>query len=53
MVKNNQTQGTVLITGAAKRIGKVEVDHGETGCKTQDAVTYIQKAKAHRARKKK
>jgi 3-methyladenine DNA glycosylase AlkD len=29
---------------AAKRIGKVEVDHGETGCKTPDAVTYIAKA---------
>lgn len=28
---------------AAKRIGKVEVDHGETGCKTPDAVGYIQK----------
>ncbi|MDQ5859156.1 MAG: DNA alkylation repair protein [Acidobacteriota bacterium] len=31
--------------GAAKRIGKVEVDHGETGCKTPDAVEYIGKAK--------
>jgi hypothetical protein len=29
---------------AAKRIGKVEVDHGETNCKTPDAVTYIEKA---------
>ncbi len=29
---------------AAKRIGKVEVDHGETDCKTPDAVTYIAKA---------
>jgi 3-methyladenine DNA glycosylase AlkD len=28
----------------AKRIGKVEVDHGETGCKTPDAVAYIEKA---------
>ena len=28
---------------AAKRIGKVEVDHGETNCKTPDAVTYIEK----------
>ena len=33
---------------AAKRIGKVEVDHGETGCKTPDATAYIQKAKARR-----
>ncbi|EQB63858.1 MAG: hypothetical protein RBG1_1C00001G1437 [candidate division Zixibacteria bacterium RBG-1] len=27
----------------AKKIGKVEVDHGETGCKTPDATDYIQK----------
>jgi 3-methyladenine DNA glycosylase AlkD len=33
---------------AAGRIGKVEVDHGETNCKTPDAVTYIEKMKAHR-----
>jgi hypothetical protein len=29
---------------AAKRIGKVEVDHGETTCKTPDSVLYIEKA---------
>ena len=29
---------------AAKRIGKVKVDHGETNCKTPDAVTCIEKA---------
>lgn len=29
---------------AAKRIGKVEVDHGETTCKTPDAVPYLEKA---------
>jgi 3-methyladenine DNA glycosylase AlkD len=28
----------------AKRVGKVEVDHGDTSCKTPDAVAYIQKA---------
>jgi 3-methyladenine DNA glycosylase AlkD len=28
---------------AAARIGKVEVDHGETGCKTPDAAGYIKK----------
>ena len=38
-------------TAAAKRIGKVEVDHGETSCKTPDAVPYIAKARAHRAAK--
>ena len=32
---------------AAKRIGKVEVDHGETGCKTPDAAPYIKKTVAH------
>ena len=30
----------------AERIGKVDVDHGETGCKTPDAVPYILKASA-------
>jgi len=35
-----------LAIAAAKRIGKVEVDHGETSCKTPDAVAYIQKAKS-------
>lgn len=29
---------------AAKRIGKVDVDHGETYCKTPDAASYIEKA---------
>ncbi|MGB5176488.1 MAG: DNA alkylation repair protein [Thermoanaerobaculia bacterium] len=33
----------------AKRIGKVEVDHGETSCKTPDAPTYIRKAVARRS----
>ena len=28
---------------AAKRIGVVEVDHGQTGCKTPDAASYIRK----------
>jgi len=28
---------------AAARIGKVEVDHGDTGCKTPDAAGYIHK----------
>ena len=30
----------------AGRIGTVEVDHGETGCKTPDAAAYIQRAAA-------
>lgn len=36
---------------AAKRIGPVDVDHGETGCKTPDAATYIKKTIAHRKKK--
>lgn len=30
-------------TAAAKRIGKIEVDHGATACETPDAVPYIDK----------
>lgn len=30
---------------SARRIGKVDVDHGETTCKTPDAVPYILKAR--------
>ncbi len=39
-------------TAAAKRIGKVEIDHGDTECKTRDATTYIEKMWAHAAAKK-
>ena len=35
------------VTAAAKRIGPVEVDHGDTACKTPDAVAYISKTWAH------
>lgn len=41
-----------LATAAAKRIGKVEVDHGDTECKTPDAVPYIAKMWAHATVKK-
>ena len=34
-------------TAAAKRIGKVEIDHGDTDCKTPDAAQYIEKTWAH------
>ena len=37
---------------AAKRIGKVEVDHGDTACKTPDAAQYIDKTWAHSLSKK-
>jgi 3-methyladenine DNA glycosylase AlkD len=37
-----------LAVAAAGRIGPVEVDHGETGCKTPDAAAYIARAKSRR-----
>lgn len=39
-------------TAAAKRIGKVDVDHGDTSCKTPDAAEYIEKIWAHALAKK-
>jgi len=42
-----------LAVAAAKRIGPVEVDHGETGCKTPDAAGYIAKVVAYRSKKRK
>ena len=36
---------------ATARIGKVEVDHGETGCKTPDAADYIRRTLARREQK--
>lgn len=34
---------------AAVKIGRVEVDHGQTSCKTPDAVSYIKRALQRRA----
>jgi len=34
----------VKAMAAAERIGKVEVDHGDTGCTTPDAIPYIENA---------
>lgn len=48
------TRGDALAKAAvatAKRIGTVEVDHGETGCKTPDAASYIQKVLDYQAAK--
>lgn len=36
---------------AAKRIGKVHIDHGDTDCKTPDAAEYIKKTRARQASK--
>lgn len=38
-----------LAVAAAERIGKVDVDHGETSCKTPDAAAYIAKTLARTA----
>ena len=40
-----------LALEAASRIGKVEVDHGQTGCKTPDAASYIRRTLARRQAK--
>lgn len=42
-----------LAEAAAKRIGPVEVDHGDTSCKTADAIEYIARTWDHRAAKAK
>lgn len=39
-------------TAAAKRIGKVKVDHGDTSCNTPEALPYIDKCWAHARAKK-
>lgn len=40
-----------LALAAAARIGRVEVEHGQTGCKTPDAAAYIAKTLEHRRKK--
>jgi hypothetical protein len=40
-----------IAIAAAGRIGTVEVDHGETSCKTPEAVSYIKKTVAHNKKK--
>ena len=36
---------------AAKRIGKVDVDHGATGCKTPEAIPYIERIWERKSKK--
>ena len=45
-IASDQHHAAVLQLAA--RIGKVEVDHGNTDCKTPDAVAYIAKARARK-----
>ncbi len=49
-VRNEKLQKKAL--AAAARIGKVEVDHGNTDCKTPDAAAYILKTVARTAKTK-
>ena len=49
-VRNPALTGAALKVAA--KVGKVEVDHGETSCKTPDAAAYIEKTLAHRRKKK-
>ncbi len=48
-IRNDNLEEQAL--AAADRIGKVEVDHGETGCKTPDAADYIRRTLARRRQK--
>src|SRR5262249_47962270 len=49
-VRNDKLQKKAL--AAAYRIGKVEVDHGDTECKTPDAAQYILKTSARSSKRK-
>jgi 3-methyladenine DNA glycosylase AlkD len=42
-----------LALAAAQRIGKVEVDHGKTNCKTPDAAAYIRRTLDYRQSRQK
>jgi len=48
--RNENLQARALAIAA--QIGLVDVDHGETNCKTPDAADYIRKTVEHRAKKK-
>lgn len=39
------------VTAAAKRIGKIEIDHGDTACKTPEPVATLEKTWAYAAAK--
>jgi 3-methyladenine DNA glycosylase AlkD len=48
-LRNPDLQAKAL--AAAERIGKVVVDHGQTNCKTPDAISYIRRAVLRRSDK--
>ena len=39
------------VTAASKRIGRVEIDHGDTSCKTPELVPTLEKTWTHAASK--
>ncbi len=39
------------VLAAVERIGPVQVDHGQTGCKTPEVASYVQRTLAHRAKR--
>lgn len=45
-IRNSHLENNAIST--ANLIGKVVVDHGQTDCKTPDAISYINKVKARR-----
>jgi len=49
-IRNGRLHRQAVAT--AKRIGKVEVDHGQTSCKTPEAVPYMEKTLAHQRKRK-
>ena len=48
-LRNGSLRNSVL--AAAERIGPVEVDHGQTGCKTPEVAPYVERTLAHREAK--
>ena len=40
------------VLAAARRIGPLRVDHGQTGCKTPEIAPYVERTLAHRAAKR-
>jgi 3-methyladenine DNA glycosylase AlkD len=48
-VRNSKLEKKAI--AAARRIGKIDVDHGETSCKTPDAAAYIRKTVAYNKKK--
>jgi hypothetical protein len=48
-VRDHRLERAALAVAAA--VGRVDVDHGETNCKTPDAASYIRKTLDHRRAK--